>query len=63
MYDDLFPTHETPAYPDYITTPTSPEETRELLHAMIESMTDEAADALCRFLAWASWPGPGPREG
>ena len=34
MYDDFFPPHDTPAYPDYITPPTSPEETRALLQAM-----------------------------
>jgi len=63
MYADLFPPHDTPTYPDHIPAPTSPEETRELLHAMVEALSDEAADALCRLLAGCSWPGAGRREG
>ena len=53
---------DTAPYPEPIIPPTSPEETRALLHAMVEALPDEAADALCCLLARCSGPG-GARAG
>ena len=51
--DDLAP------YPNHVTTPTSPEETRALVHALVETLPDDLVDALCRLLAWCCWSGAG----
>jgi len=58
---DHFDFSRLPAYPDYVTPPASPAETKEALHALVEALTDEAADALCRVMTWWAWP-PGVLE-
>jgi len=51
-----------PACPDDFPAPAGPEETRALLYTMVDAL-DDAAAALCRFLAWW-WSGPcAGREG
>ena len=60
MVDDLAP--DTAPYPEHITPPTSPEETRALVHTLVETLPDDVVDALCRLLAWRSRP-VGRREG
>ena len=53
---------DVPTYSDHVTPPTSPEEARALLCAMIDAM-DDVAVALCGVLAWW-WYGPeAGREG
>jgi len=46
-----------PAYPDDFPAPACSEETRAMLHTLIDALDDAAAEALCRFLAWW-WSGP-----
>ena len=55
--------HDTPTYPENVPAPATPGAARALIYDMVEAMSDDAAEALCFFLAWWSWPGQRREEG